>query len=70
MPKMKWNSPCDLQEKAFFKKTWSKISQIFVFIYLFIFFSTLHKWNPSHIFVLSRVFATYTVGTLEPERSV
>ena len=39
MPTMKWNSPCDLQGKAFFKKTWSKISQIFIFIYFFFFFS-------------------------------
>ena len=55
MPKMKWNSPCDLQEKAFFKKTWSKISQIFVFIYLFIFFQ-LYTNGTLHIYLFCQGF--------------
>ena len=46
LPKRNWNSPCDVQGKAFFKKNWSEISQLFMF-----FFSTLYKWNPSQIFV-------------------
>ena len=49
-----WNSPCNVQGKAFWK-----IKLVLNFS-TFHFCSTLHKWNPPH---LSRILTRYTAGT-------
>ena len=47
LSKKNWNSPCNVQGKAFFKKIrWSEISKLFSFFFL----STLRNWHPPQIF--------------------
>ena len=51
------------REKHSLIKNWSKVSQLFFFSFQLYTNETLHRY-------LSRIFATYTVGILERERSV